>query len=290
MTAIPTTFAHDAASAESPPEKMAGWVWAFVFAFGTLGFGPTLFWPARWARFARKDRQFWLDVITAVRPTATTHADSSLLNNLADRFTLPRLAPIGCAVGAVFTGALMVAQLSERSNVTDLWHLLFGGINTGLPDQIENARLIWEIGLSAVFLLHWYAVRSYVVTVQELVQWTNRRAKKVGAPKVKNIALQAGWFPCWVIVAIAFCSFQAWWGIPLAMTAGLARRYAGSTSAKLRDGVSRQLNANPNLPSVGPTVRYCPGPGCGKRLPDAAKYCPRCGTAGGVIQRGSVAA
>jgi hypothetical protein len=298
MTAIRTNFrSHTSPAAVAPPAATAGPVWALLFAFGTLGLGPAFFWAGKWANFVRRDRRFWLDVIAAVRPAATTHADASALDDLTRRISAPRIHPLICWLGTLSVAFFTFAAFGDRPESTDIWHALFYhrlGPYRIEHDNLEFARWVWHWGLFAIFIVQWYAVRSYAASIHELVRWTNGRAKKFGLPVARGQALKTGLFPWWLIVMGALVFNHAWWGIPMVMAAALARRYTGRSSEALRAAVSLQLDSKQAFPNVvGPDVRYCAGPGCGRRLPEVAKFCPRCGTANhlapGVPARGNAA-
>jgi hypothetical protein len=292
VTAIQTNFrSHYNSAPVTPPAATAGPVWTLLFALGTLGLGPAFFWAARWRRFVVRDRRFWLDVIAAIRPAATTHADASLLDDLTRRIGVVRLAPIFCQIATVAVAVLTIAAM-DGLPLYNPWEILFNRHPSPFGIQYEHyefARWFWHWGLFAIFLVQWYAVRSYAVNIHELVKWTNRRAKKFGLPVTNNQALKNGLFPWWLIVMGVFIFNHAWWGIPMVMTAALARRYTARSSEALRAVVSLQLDSKQAFPNVvGPDVRYCAGPGCGRRLPEVAKFCPRCGTASNVA-RGNAA-
>ena len=115
----------------------------------------------------------------------------------------------------------------------------------------------------------------------ELATWTNRRAKGGTVRQVRNDTGRLALGPVWVVAGVLLCWFNAWWGIPLVLAGATQRRYLLAASPRLQRALSAQAHDAVTLAASGlPGARFCPTPHCGNRLPAAARFCPRCGTAG----------
>jgi hypothetical protein len=141
-----------------------------------------------------------------------------------------------------------------------------------------NLYLIWMISLGLGYLCHWYAVRSHTTTVNALVKWTNRLAKENNFPRIRSEVQRLSLNPGWIILGILMCVHSGWWGIPLVFAGSLQKRYMTKSSPAIRMALAGQIRDGfAMMQNHGD--HFCTGDHCGARLPEHARFCPRCGTA-----------
>lgn len=293
MTAVPNSTASSPGeprwNAAAVPSMgfTAGPVRALIAAGLTFGLLPAVVWPWRWATLLDRDRPFYRDLAVwwqrRVAPADGKQLDA-VLNELRPRpilMVLPWLA-------VAFAG-LTVAGYAFDYDGSD--HLLAATFayhprsfhHAYLPARTvaaERAHLVWVWALAFAYACQWYAVRAHARAVGDLVRWTNKLARDNNLGRVPNEAGRLGLGPVWVVAGVGLCWFNAWWAIPMVMAGAAQRRYALTGTPRLQQALSTQAAQAVAL-AGGETQadRLCPTPHCGQRVPAAAKFCPRCGTA-----------
>jgi hypothetical protein len=276
----------------------------------SLGLLPLLIWPARWAAYLDSERADLLDLASywrrRVEGKPAVQLDK-IVRGLRRRPMLMVLPWLAVAFNAFAMGSLLLQDRSPRQ----IWELtvrhetpteartvqvpfarttwrgehfietepvVLGQHEWPINALEVNLHSIWIVGLFLGYLCHFYAVRSHTMTVRSLVGWTNKLGKEHGFTRIKNDVGRPALNAVWVLMAIALCCQGIWWSIPLVVAGALQKRYIEQSSPAIRIALAGQ--ARDGLDKVqGHGDHFCMTEHCGARLPAAAKFCPRCGTA-----------
>ena len=267
----------------------------------TFGLLPAVVWPIRWATLLDRERGFYRELAGWWRRRADPTDAKQLDEVLAVLRPRPMLVVLPWLAAAFVAAMLAVGVYLDGAdslrNVTFLGHrrwdrlLLFDSQSP----MAEHLHQFWLCGLTVAYAIQFYAVRSHSRAVSELTRWANRMGRANGLPKVKNEAGRMGLSPLWWVAGAAVWYYGGWWAIPMVLAGAAQRRYADVASPRLQLALGEQAARVVSLTgglddAVGPAVsRFCPSPTCGLRLPAAARFCSRCGTAAAVAPAGAYA-
>ncbi len=298
-------LSHPAATAASGP------IAVLFQTVLTLGLLPLVLWPARWADFLQGERRDLLGLISGWRRRVDArHAGEldKIVGRLRPRPMLMVLPWLAAGFNAFVIGALLLQgdsprrifqltvqhdQLTQTRSLAH-WHGTdyYPGrnasvsaaptwVDTSVPAVLpleKHLFPIWMFGLGLGYLFHWYAVRSHAVTVNTFVKWTNKLAREKGFAPVRAEVLRVGLNPLWIIVGLFLIVPQVWWAIPLIFAGSMQNRYMTRSSPALRIALAEQ--ARQGFPLVHDGFgRFCHAETCGARIPEQARFCPRCGAA-----------
>jgi hypothetical protein len=167
-----------------------------------------------------------------------------------------------------------------------LWISTYGYASQGWRRPQRDLFVDWNVALCLGFALHWMRVQWHAIQVHSFLERFNRVAVAEGLPAVMPAPLRSGLGWRWVLGAILLCGLgQAWWAAPMVLAAAAQRSYFRFTSRMDRTGLAHRLRQwmvrrRPGMEVPLPVLlrRTCPLPLCRAVVPDAALFCPRCGT------------
>ncbi len=295
MTAVPTPM--NSPFAVDPPWSRHGRpslgvgstpASAAVLAVITFGLLPAVLWPCRWVGLLERERPFYRDLTTwwrrRVAPGDAVELDD-VLARLRPRplwVVLPWVTVLSATASLLHTASGYDFDLPRLLGATYTYHQGPRWVYAYPLHHSPGERLhtVWTWTLAFAYGCQWYAVRSHARAVGKLVAWTNRVAGENGFRRVPREAARVGLTPAWVIVALGFCWFHAWWAIPMVLAGAAQRRYADKGTPRLQSALSAQAgDAAAFAPPGGRSdARFCPAPHCGHRLPAQARFCSRCGS------------
>lgn len=267
------------------------WHWgAFkTFLLGVASFGllPILIWPRRFGDFVTTEQHQlwhlaeWLRLRTG-NPQAVALRDR--VDRIAAISALTYLSWfIIATVAAVIASHLWNTAANLPDDLLNLTYLF--------PEQADRSRqqlnvyLVWMIGVSAAYLLHWIQVQAHVRNVRRVVKIFNRLALTEGIATIKLRDAGAGLRPLWLLAAVPLVSFGVFWGVPMMLAGALHKRYVLIVSTDLRSELAFRVRAL--LLAQRPRMRVprpprlrmnCPSELCRNAVPETANFCPRCGT------------
>ena len=246
--------------AQSPRIAQPAGPWTtFWTALLSFGLWPLFRWPTMWRQFVELDRPRQINRAEAVRRVADDKQRRKIDRAMSGMTHIPILAAAPTVALGV-AGLIILLLFGSGAHWSEIWLLAYH------PDKIPRWPIsqhmlqfhtTWLTLLCVGFGCQWFVVRRYVFAVKDLDRAVGQRSlpRSHGGPGFK-----------WVLAAIPLCALGAWWAIPMVLAGSVQRRYS-----KLREFVS--------APAAPDTVRFCETKGCGLRLMDSAKFCPRCGAA-----------
>jgi hypothetical protein len=149
----------------------------------------------------------------------------------------------------------------------------------------QELAFAYLAGLSAAYLSMLWMLNSHAANVNRFVDALNVYLDSKRLGEVSPLGLQLGLGPLWIVTGLMMIGGGVPWGLPMMLAAGAQRRYikagAGSTrwqiAGALRAAIGRVTpDALVRTPSFN--RRLCRNPLCRAALPQAARFCGRCGT------------
>ena len=253
-----------------------------LLSFGLL---PLLINPTRWAEFVDTERHDLVDLAGWWRRRVDA-AEARKLDKIVSRLRPRPFLMVLPWLAVAFNFVLMVTLLLMGDDLGRLWDLTFAHrlrsdvLFNDSPLHYFESHLYraWIATLCVAYGCQWYAVRSHVVAVNALVQWTNKLARENRFAQIETDPLKIGMHPLWLVVGIGMAVNQIWWAIPMIFTGAMQRCYSTRTSQTVRVSLAAQARSGFAVVQSR-RDRFCSAGHCGARLPKPAKFCPRCGTA-----------
>jgi hypothetical protein len=297
-----------------PPSSEAAGPFVTVFqcliSFGLL---PLLLWPTRWAEFLDSERQDLLDLAAWWR-SRVDGADAAKLDKITARFRPRPILMVLPWLAVGFNVVLMATLFTKGDSLNRLWELTVEHATVSTSDEQQASTLdlergyspgwerrnydrslashwqypahspleshlytVWLTTLCLAYFCQWWAVRSHASAVHSLVRWTNKLARENRFVRIKDDSKKIGLSFLWMVLAVAACSHDAWWSIPMVFAGAFQRRYSMQSSPALRVALAGQARDGSAM-APGRGDRFCNVGHCGARLPAPARFCPRCGT------------
>lgn len=260
--------------------------------WGALSFGllPLLAWPRRFSRFVKLEQQQLWHLAEWVR-LHSGHPDAPRLRAQADRLANRNGLRILSLLVAGFTAFFIFSTLSPRTNWSDaFWASTYGFQQSSSSHWISHLQAqglftVWNIGLVVAYGLHWVQLRLHAARVRRFIWRFNAIAKIEGLTPVHPSIPGLGFRPGWVVGAILLCFAGAFWAVPMMLAGAVQSQYIKESSVRDRAALAHRLRAmllhhRPTLHVPVPVFlrRTCVLPLCRAAVPDAANFCPRCGT------------
>jgi hypothetical protein len=254
------------------PVRLWGPLLSSFLTICTCGLLPLLVWPRRWNAFAERERDQMASLAAWWRRRATP-MQAQVLDVSISRMGPQSIFTIVPILILMFVGMMMVSLLNGGRSLESVIRLTVGYHSyrywTGYPHDM-GLHSIWTISLLVGYTCHWLAVRSHVFATKALTVQINEIA---GVSRARFLpAISSGLNPIWILAAVALCSMNAWWGIPLVLAGAMQRKYCKSTSPRMRQALVGQLLNRP-----GGQTQFCNTSGCGAMRREQANFCPRCG-------------
>jgi hypothetical protein len=118
-----------------------------------------------------------------------------------------------------------------------------------------------------------------------LIRRLNLILTKQSLPPVALFDVGLGLRPLWLLAGLIGLANGAVWAIPACFAGALHQRYVRKTSSRIRGELAQRVNIllqqqRPpiNVPTPHGFRAVCRNERCGKTVPTAATFCPRCGT------------
>jgi hypothetical protein len=190
-----------------------------------------------------------------------------------------------CLVAVVL---VLFATIDGRVTIDRLLNATYHFIHLDSHRAENNlvAFLVWNAGLSTIYLALWLRVLSHRAKMRGFIDRFNAIARRHGVESIRPPAAAIDTNPLWIIGALVMLWWGAIWSIPLMLAAATQRGYINSSSQQLRGQLMdrvramlmnrRPMVAVPNYMIHG---KRCENGVCQATLPAGARYCPRCGSA-----------
>jgi hypothetical protein len=149
-----------------------------------------------------------------------------------------------------------------------------------------RAAMLWTIGLTIAYGLHWAHVRSVAGDLREFAARFNDITRTSPLPPVEVDGVGTGLRPVSLAVGIVLCAVGAVWALPMLVAAALQRRLTSHVSDGMRRQFAQRVRTmlqwrRPALavPTPASLRQSCRNRLCKLPLPPDARFCPRCGSA-----------
>lgn len=258
MTAVASVPSLQVQRPEVNIARPAGPWRTFLAALFTFGLWPLLRWPRMWRQFIEVDRPRQISRAAAAKIGADDK-QRRRIDRAVSHMTLVPILNAAPMVTLVLAVLLILTISGSEFAWSEIWELAYHPehlVQWPISQQMLAFHSTWLTLLCVGYGCHWFVVRRYVFAVKDLDRAIGQRTlprPSSGGPGAR-----------WVISAIPLCALGAWWAIPMVLAGSTQRRY----STVMAPAVFER-------PSV---VRFCRTTGCGARLIESARYCPRCGT------------
>jgi hypothetical protein len=232
----------------------------------TFGILPLISWPKRFGKLVVVEQQQFWHLVEWLRIRTGDPDAAKLLDSVRDTGAVPtlRLVPL------VMLIVLAVNFLTSFDA-------------SGL--QRRQILGVWVICLSVAYASHWLHVHLHVSEVNGFLRRLNPILLRQHLPPMAQYGVGIGLRPFWVVPGIIGAALGAWWAIPAALAGSIQQRYCRGTSNRIRSELAMRVTAllQEQRPAIDvPTPNgfrvVCNNRLCGKSLPGAAAFCPRCGS------------
>jgi hypothetical protein len=256
--------------------------------FFSLGALPALLWHDRFRDFVEDERHRLRRFADWLRLRSSRPETMDLRVSADELGTRPLLSTLSI-LSVVALIVLFATQVTgTRPLVQQLvgYTYRFHNAREWVAPLTDGQRLFaaWSIGLSVAYLFHWLQVRAHTSDIRRFVGHANKVLLHAGVQPVPapRRGLWLGFL--WVIAAAFLASKGAWWGLALALSGASQQRYMCTDSHRLRRALAGRVRQMACLPGATPSARpasrtdsRCPHVRCLAPVPEAARFCPRCG-------------
>jgi hypothetical protein len=282
------TLLRDLELGEQSPRPW-GALCSLLVGFFSLGALPALLWHDRFRDFVEDERHRLRRFADWLRLRSSRPETMDLRVSADDLGTRPLLSTLSI-LSVVALIVLFATQITgTRPLVRQLvnYTYTFPNARDWVAPLTDGQRLFaaWSIGLSVAYLFHWLQVRAHASDIRRFVGHANRVLQHAGVQPVPapRRGLWLGFL--WVLAAAFLASKGAWWGLALALSGASQQRYMCTDSHRLRRALAARVRQMAYLPGVvtpgsraaSRTDTRCPHVRCLAPVPEAARFCPRCG-------------
>jgi hypothetical protein len=265
------------------------------FIVGTITFGiwPVISWPKRFGRFVVAEQQQLWHFVEWLRIRTGDEEAVRLRDSVRQTGALPTMwiVPIAMLVivAFVFVPFIQDGGISRAHFVYHANDWMARSLRPEVLTIFSNRWLhvynIWIACLSIAYVSHWLHVHQHVSDVNAFLRRLNPILARQNLPPMQHYEVGLGVRPLWLLGGFIGLACGAWWAIPAAFAGAVHQRYCKRTSTRIRSELAmraRTILQRQRPPIDVPTPAgfraFCINDLCGKSVPIAAAYCPRCGT------------
>ncbi len=271
-----------------------GLVRTLILAIFSMGIIPLILLPSKLREFAARERDQFFHLAQWMRSQFGSDADS-LDPRTPGLDRAVHLLRLVSWTGAIVAMGSIAWYLSNVPDVQSLLDATYGFFHTpwhNYGELDEHLFAIWMPSLCIGYAAQWAAVQVHQARVRQFLSSFNSLAVKHGLKEIVPPPEVLGLRPMWLAGAFGFMCFGVLWGIPLMLAGGAQTRYIRHRSRGIRQELSERVGdvLRQTRPAMMLTVpvalrRKCPVAVCQAPLPQAATFCPRCGTRVAAVDR-----
>jgi hypothetical protein len=247
----------------------------------TFGLLPVLRWGKRFGQFVTLEQQQFWHLAEWLRLHTKSPAAAELPGE-ADRI---HYRPMLTLLSVLCVVAVVVMIYRQLRMTTLSWHsltyatYLYAGHHR---PWYRDGFLVWGAGLSVAYALHWAQVRLHAADRARFIRSFNHCCVTESIEPITPTPLGLGIRPLWIVAGIGITALGAPWGVPMMLAGAIQRSEITEASLRDRQALARRLYTmlQRRRSDVAVPValrRLCSHEFCRAKLPDAARFCPRCG-------------